>query len=192
MEQTNQIANNNEIGNRENFEKIFRTHYSYLCAFANKFLNDQDAAEEIVQEVFVKLWSKRDELNIKSSIKSYLFTAVRNSSLNLIKHINIREDYKAHNKLEIENQESHLEDSILATELEDRIRDLINKLPTERKKIFIMSRYEGLKYREIAEKLNISIKTVENQIGKAMKTLKEGLKDYITIIILILLENLNL
>ncbi len=188
MEQTNQIADNNNFGNRETFEKLFRTHYSYLCAFANKFLNDQDAAEEIVQEVFVNLWKKRDALSIKYSIKSYLYTAVRNSSLNLIKHIKIRENYKVHNKLEIENQENYLGDSIVATELEDRIRKLINNLPPERKKIFIMSRYKGLKYREIADKLDISVKTVENQMGKAIKVLKEGLKDYLTISILILLE----
>lgn len=191
MKASNSAIDTKTIGSRGDFEKLFRTHYSYLCAFANKFLKDQDAAEEIVQEVFVNLWKKRNELSINTSLKSYLFTAVRNSSLNLIKHINIRENYKAHNKLEIEHQENYLGDSILANELEERIHTSINMLPTERKKIFILSRYEGLKYREIAEKLNISVKTVENQMGKAMKALRESLKDYLTVTILILLEIMN-
>lgn len=176
---------------REEFEKLFRSYYSSLCAFAFRFLQEKDAAEEVVQEVFVRLWSKKEELEINSSVKSYLYRSVRNSSLNLIKHIEIREEYKKHNQLAIEHNERILQDAIIAGELEDKIHQAINELPTERKKIFMMSRYDGLKYREIAEKLNISAKTVENQMGKAMKTLREHLVEYMSLALLVLLEYLK-
>ncbi len=167
---------------------MFRTHYSKLCAYANKFLKDIDASEEIVQELFYNLWLNRESLNIKSSVNSYLFRSVRNSCLNMIKHINIREEYKAFNEAEIKDKEENFEDSFETSELEQKIRRTIDMLPTERRKVFIMSRYDGLKYREIAEKLNISVKTVENQMGKAIKFLREQLSNYLIIAFLVMIE----
>ncbi|MFC2129671.1 RNA polymerase sigma-70 factor [Bacteroidota bacterium] len=172
---------------REEFEILFRTHYSDLCAYANVYMKDLEAAEELVQEVFFKLWSKRDSIEITSSMQSYLFRAVRNSSLNLIKHINIREEYKAHNEREISYSEMEHYDEVEASELEQKISQAIDELPTERRKIFIMSRYDGLKYGEIAEKLGISPKTVENQMGKALKFMREHLKEYLTYLIIVIL-----
>ena len=166
---------------------LFRSHYSDLCAYANVYLKDPDASEEVVQEVFFKLWSKRDTIEITSSKQSYLFRAVRNGSLNLIKHINIREEYKAYNKREISYGETEHYDEVIASELEQKISKAIEELPTERRKIFILSRYEGLKYSEIAEKLGISPKTVENQMGKALKYMREHLKEYLTILIIIMI-----
>ena len=176
---------------RNEFETLFRTHYSSLCAYANKYLQDSDASEEIVQEIFVKLWNNKNDLSINSSLKSYLFKSVRNGSLNMIKHIDVRENYKNYNQGEIDHQERMLEDAIIASELEENIRKSIDQLPPERKKIFIMSRYEGLKYREIAEELGISIKTVESQMGKAMAFLRVQLRDYLTIALLIFYEMMN-
>lgn len=176
---------------REEFEVLFRSHYSDLCAYANVYLKDLEAAEELVQEVFYKLWSKRDSIEITSSMQSYLFRAVRNSSLNLIKHINIREAYKAHNEREISNSEMEHFDEVEASELEQKISKAIEELPTERRKIFVLSRYEGLKYGEIAEKLGISPKTVENQMGKALKHMREHLKEYLTYLIIIILMGMK-
>ncbi len=110
-----------------------------------------------------------------------------NSCLNLIKHINIREEYKTYNELEIKNEEEKFEDSLHTSELELKIRETIDLLPTERRKVFILSRFEGLKYKEIAEKQNISIKTVENQMGKAIKFLREHLSEYIILVSLVLI-----
>ncbi len=175
------IVKINDIGT---YEELFRTHYSNLCSYAKKYVGDLDAAEEIVQDVFVKLWENRNTIEINSNFQSYIFRAVRNSCLNLIKHINIREEYKNYNQQELEENRQNLEEEIFASELEIRIREAIDQLPVERRKVFVLSRYEGLKYREIAEKLKISDKTVENQMGKAIRFLKEKLTKYLMMAIL--------
>ncbi len=179
------------FNSKSEFEELFRANYGSLCSYANKFLEDVDASEEVVQEMFYKLWTNRDSLSITSSIKSYLFRAVRNSCLNVIKHVDIREEYKAYNEQDIKNKENSFEEEIVATELEQRINEAIDKLPVERRRVFIMSRYDGLKYKEIAEKQGISIKTVENQMGKALKFLREELADYMPLAILVLIELFN-
>ena len=187
---TDQLQHISNIS-RSDFELLFKTHYSDLCAYANVYIKDLDASEELVQEVFFKLWSKRDSIEITSSMQSYLFRAVRNSSLNLIKHINIREDYKVHNEREISHSEMEHYDQVEASELEQKISKAIDELPVERRKIFIMSRYDGLKYSEIAEKLGISPKTVENQMGKALKYMREHLKEYLTYLIIMLIMGMK-
>lgn len=149
------------------------------------FLNDLDAGEEIVQDLFVKFWENRNSINITSSVRSYLFSSVRNSCLNFIKHRKIEESYKQYNEEQRESGAVSAEDELEGSELEIQIRKAIDQLPPKRKKVFIMSRFEGLKYREIAEKSGISIKTVENQMGKAIKFLRQELADYTTFITLL-------
>jgi len=169
------------------FEDLFRSQYSDLCAVANKYLQDLDAAEEVVQSVFVKFWEGRESLQIKQSIKGYLFTAVKNNCLNQIKHLKIKEEYKAHNQREIALEESQFDGELEGSELADKIQESIDKLPDARKQIFILSRYEGLKYKEIAEKLNISIKTVENQMGSALKFMKSQLSEYLVSLLIFII-----
>ncbi len=146
------------------------------------FLKDLDTAEEIVQDLFVKFWENRVSIKISSSVRSYLFTSVRNGCLNFIKHLKIEESYKKYNELERESGSLTVDEEFEGSELEKQIRKAIDQLPPERKKVFIMSRFEGLKYREIAEKSGKSIKTIENQMGKAIKFLRQELADYTTII----------
>lgn len=172
-----------KIETKANFEELFNTHYSNLCAYANNFLKDVDASEEVVQEILFKLWTNKDSIIITTSVQSYLFRAVRNASLNVLKHVNIREDYKLHHEYEMQEEQSS-EDEMIVSELEQKIREAIDQLPLERKKVFIMSRYEGLKYKEIADKLNISVSTVENQMVKALKFLRNELADYLPWLIL--------
>ena len=179
------IVSESRIGNVKDFEGLFRIHYSALCAYANMYLNDVDASEDMVQEMFMKLWKNREGLEIRTSLKSYLFRAVRNACLNMISHINIREEYKKHHAVEVSEDEKNFTDESIVSELEDKIRKTIDSLPVERRKVFVLSRFEGLKYKEIAEKLNISVKTVENQMSKALKFLRENLVDYLPIILLI-------
>jgi len=183
-----ETSNISQTFNKQNYEQIFRQHYSELCSYAVNFIEDLDDAEEIVQEIFVKMWENRNEINITDSLRSYLFRSIRNACLNKKKHIKIRETYKEHNERELEQNFVDLNNILDASELEIKIRNAIDKLPTERRKIFIMSRYDELKYKEIAEKLNISIKTVENQMGSALKFLRTELIEYITIFILIFLK----
>ncbi|MBI9034204.1 MAG: RNA polymerase sigma-70 factor [Bacteroidales bacterium] len=180
------------FSSKKEFEGLFNTHYSNMCSYANLFLKDLESAEEVVQNVFFKLWVNREKLIIKNSVESYLFRAVRNASLNVIKHLKIREEYKAHNQREIQLSEQDNSGEFVLTELEQKIREVIDLLPFDRRRIFIMSRYEGLKYQEIADKLGISVKTVENQIGRSLKLLKKELADYLPLVILFFNELLKL
>lgn len=167
------------LGTKAGFETLFRKHYQDLCTYAFYYLKDQAAAEEEVQDIFFNLWKKREELEITGSIKSYLFRATRNHCLNVIKHLEVRDNYKAHNEQMRSVQEQEGERVLETKELQERIDAAVEALPQERKKIFMMSRYEGLKYREIAYQLEISVKTVENQMGKALAFLREQLVDYL-------------
>ncbi len=168
-----------DIRTKGGYEALFREHYEGLCIYAHFYLKDYAAAEEVVQDLFFNLWKKREELEITTSIKSYLYKAARNHSLNVLKHIEVRENYKKMNEEHRSESELQGTNELEAVELEERIKAAIDQLPPERKKIFLMSRYEDLKYREIAEKLNISVKTVEAQMGKALRFLKEQLSDYL-------------
>jgi RNA polymerase sigma-70 factor (ECF subfamily) len=158
-----------------------------MCGYAKKYLSDLDQAEEIVQDIFFNFWSKRHNLQISTSLEAYLFRSVRNSCLNFLKHLKVREQYKLANEQSIKNEEKNVQDQVIALELQDKIDTCVEQLPPERKKIFKMSRYEGFKYREIADELGISIKTVEVQMGKALKFMREQLVDFLPVICVLFL-----
>ncbi len=165
------------------FEDLFKSHYDELCAYANKYLADIDAAEETVQSLFVKLWENRNDITIDKSPKSYLYTATRNACFNQLRHLKVKEEYKEHNKRVLELSNYSVDEEYQATELDEKIKKSIAALPEGRRKVFFLSRFEGMKYKEIAEKLQISIKTVENQMGSALKHLKNDLSAYLTMLI---------
>ncbi|MCG3167399.1 MAG: ECF RNA polymerase sigma factor SigE [Bacteroidia bacterium] len=166
-------------GDERVFEQVFREHYKALCGYATRFLKEKEGAEEIVQDIFFKLWEKRETLEINSSLKSYLFRAVHNRCLNTVRHIDIRENYKADNEARIKAEEENITEQFNRFELQQQIQKAIDALPEQRQKIFKLSRLQGLKYREIAEQMQLSEKTVEAQMSKALKSLREDLKDYL-------------
>ncbi|WP_346859208.1 RNA polymerase sigma-70 factor [uncultured Draconibacterium sp.] len=165
-------------GNERAFEHLFKTYYAHLCVFASKIIEDEIAAEEIVQEFFVKLWEKRTLLTIDSSVKNYLFKSIKNLCLNFIKHNNVRLQHAKNFIAEVET--NHFSDNFIEVDLARKIEESIESLPEKRREIFRLSREEGLKYREIADKLKLSVKTVEAQMGLALKTLRDKLKEYNT------------
>ena len=140
-------------GDEQAFEQLFKAQYPALCGYARKYLDDLDQAEEIVQEMFFNFWQKREKVEINISAEAYLFRSVRNSCLNYLKHLKIREEHRLATNEEIRRKEHEVHDSVVALELQEKIEKVIEELPPERKKIFKMSRYEELKYKEIAEKL---------------------------------------
>ena len=166
-------------GDEAAFEKTFRTYYSRLCKYANSLLKDSDEAEEVVQTVFLTIWEKRADLEITFSIKAYLYRAVHNHCLNRFKHAAIKEAHKEYSEHFIPQSYESVTQAIHASELEEQIEHAVNRLPVQCQKAFRMSRFEELKYQEIAERLDISIKTVENQIGKALRILRVELADYL-------------
>lgn len=160
------------------FELVFNKFYGLLRSYALRFVDDADEAEEVVQGVFVKFWEKCDQLNPDSSIKNYLYRAVHNSALNQLKHQKVRDAYQEYViQFIVDTSPEHLPDATSQEQTNTRIINEIDKLPKRCAEIFRLSRFDGLKYREIAEYLEISVKTVEVQMGKALKTLRENLHD---------------
>ena len=164
-------------GDEQAFKVLFQKYYSSLCLFARQFFSDREMAEETVQDMFVKIWEKRELLNIESSVKHYLFRSVRNHCLNQIQHEKIKQQY-ASKVIESAHQEIDQDQYYLEVDLLQRIEKSIDSLPPKRQEIFRLSREQGLKYKEIADTLNISVKTVEAQMGLALKYLRDELKDY--------------
>ena len=161
--------------NERSYEELFRKYYAPLCKLIFRIVKDKALAEDIVQEVFVKLWEKRAEYKIETSLKSYIYRAAMNASYNHLEKLN------RYPKLSIEDTSLELvddlsiENQLQAKELELKIEHALTKLPTACKEVFLLSRYEGFSYKEIAETLGISIKTVENQMGKALRIFREQL-----------------
>jgi RNA polymerase sigma-70 factor, ECF subfamily len=161
------------------FEKLFREHFTGLCYFAQKYLGDLDSSKEVVHNVFVKIWENRHNFEWEKPAKSYLYTSVYNRSMNAI-----RDNKKFATPADDEIQSAMLEtgefsDTMEVAELEVKIQNAIKKLPEKCREVFVLNRFQGKKYAEIAEYLSISIKTVETQMSKALKVMKEELKDYI-------------
>lgn len=162
---------------KEAFELIFNEYFGIMVLYANRFMDTREEAEEVAQDVFVKFWEKCHTLSVDSSIKSYLYRSVHNSCLNALKHEKVKDSYRQH---VIQYLESSYLDHVEINDpdtLRDRISTEIDKLPPRCSEIFKLSRYEGLKYQEIAEHLGISVKTVEVQMGKALKILRNTLQD---------------
>ncbi|MEO9967805.1 MAG: RNA polymerase sigma-70 factor [Reichenbachiella sp.] len=172
------------------FEQIFRTYYSDLTKFCLKYVRDEQIAEEVVQEVFINIWERRSNLTITTSIKSYLFTAVRNRSFNYLK-LQLPKEQK---KVDLESigymEEEDREQDLIMSELNEHVHSAIQRLPNKCRIIFNLSRNAGMTYKEIAEELEISVKTVENQIGLALKKLREQLNPIWDKIMLLVLMNL--
>jgi len=166
------------------FEQVFKTHFKRLHAYAFTILRDEVEAEEMVQQVFFKLWERNENLSLSGSVSSYLYRAVHNESLNYIKHQKVRSNHQLHVAYSMKNEVEHPAKKVMARELEKKIHTALNELPEQCRTIFQMSRFDELKYREIADKLGISVKTVENQMGKALKLLREKLVDFLIFILL--------
>ncbi len=159
------------------FELIFTEYYGTMVLYAARFMDTREDAEEIAQEVFVKFWEKCDTLSPDSSVKSYLYRSVHNSCLNALKHEKVKDSYRQYMIQFMEASSENIFDSEDPDLLMNRILGEIDNLPPRCSEIFKLSRFEGLKYQEIAEHLGISVKTVEVQMGKALKVLREKLAD---------------
>jgi RNA polymerase sigma-70 factor (ECF subfamily) len=173
------------------FEMLFRTYYQPLCNYAYTFLQDREDAEEIVQSTFLMVWEKRDTLSIRTSVKPYLYAMVRNACLNVLKHEKIKQRYAGEEIALADRAHDSVSQSVATNELEQKIRLAMEALPEQCRLVFKLSRFEELKYAEIAEQLNISIKTVENHMGKALRIMREQLRDFLPLMVILLNGFLN-
>lgn len=166
------------------FEQLFKAHYRALHAYANMLLKDVDIAEEVVQSMFLKLWEKRDLLDVQTSIKAYLYKCIYNDSLNLLKHEQVKSKYQNFTVHTMNTHHEPASNRVELSELQKALQLALNALPEQCRLVFQLSRFEELKYKEIAERLGISIKTVENQMGKALKILRLKLVDFLVLALL--------
>lgn len=166
------------VGDERAFDAIFREHYPPLVRCAEAMLHRRDVAEEIVQEVMLALWQRRDSLVVEDSLRAYLFRATRNRALNHIRHLAI--ERKAEPELSaVEPAHAAGTDGLLGEEMETALRRAVRALPPRCREVFELSRVSGLRYAEIAVTLGISVKTVEAQMGKALRVLREEMADWL-------------
>jgi RNA polymerase sigma-70 factor, ECF subfamily len=165
-------------GDVKAFEQLFHLYYPGLCNYAENLLHKPDIAEEVVQDVFYNIWKNRKELNLHSSWHSYLFRSVYNNAMMSLRKTRRElplDEQWAESQLNAEDQSSA---ELEAGELHALLVCTLQRLPDRTREIFSLSRFEGLKYKEIADKLSISVKTVEANMGKALKALRTTLDDY--------------
>lgn len=165
-------------GDESAFDALFRAYYLGLCRYAQAILKeDPDDSEDIVQQVFIKIWEQRESLSIQWSLKAYLYKMTHNRCLNFLRDAQTRAKHHQENALFMEKQTTEPSVGDALQHLSERVQQALGTLPTECRRIFELSRFESLKYREIADQLGISIKTVETQMGKALQRLRVELAD---------------
>lgn len=168
------------------FEQVFKKYYKDLHGYAFSIVKEYEQAEEMVQNVFFKLWERMDQLNFSSSIAAYLYRAVHNECLNYLKHQKVKASHQMHVSWRMKNESDSALKKVSVKELEEKLHKALNELPEQCRTIFQMSRFSEMRYREIADELKISVKTVENQMGKALKILRTELTEFLTLMIVLL------
>lgn len=175
------ISNILKNGDAEGFSKIFSEFHTPLYEYSKRYISDPDDAEDIVQNVFIKVWEKRETIVVKSSFKAYLHKMVTNLCLNTLKQQEVKNEYVQELKIRLLEEDNRriMEDvdsgGLMETETLNKLRLVIEELPDNCQKIFKMSRFSAMKNKEIAYDLNISVRTVETQIYRALKLLRNKL-----------------
>lgn len=159
------------------FESLFKSSYVSLVRYAKTLIKDHDTSEEIVQDLFFRLWQDREKIKIESSLNGYLFRSVHNRCLHYIEHNRVVERYASEMAYRQSESPENPSDILHYKELQAKVARILEKLPERCGKIFCMNRFEGLKYTEIAEKLSVSIKTVESNMGRALKEFRKELTE---------------
>lgn len=175
-----------KISSEQQIKELFDNHFHNLVFHSFKITNDYSQSEEIVQDVFVKIWQNFEQCRLISDFKSYLYKAVHNSSINYLRHLKIRQKYNEEISYTFNEAEKSAEETIAENEKYNRIHRAINKLPDNWKEAIVLSKYDKLKYHEIADRMNISQKTVEKYISKALQFLRNELTDFLITMAIIL------
>lgn len=178
----NQLMSRNELA----FERAFKRWFQSLHTYAFTIVRDDYEAEEIVQQVFCKLWERADGITISGPVSAYLYRAVYNESMNFLKHQKVKARHQLYVAHQSKQEQQAFNDGLTSEALERKYTDALQELPEQCRTVFQLSRFDHLKYREIADRLDISVKTVENQMGKALKILRNKLAEFLTILIFLL------
>lgn len=172
-------------GDRSAFSLVFVSYYTDLVMFAFTIVKTKDASEEIVQEVFVRLWDNRETIEIRSSLKSFLLKSVQNKCIDWLRHQKIKDRYAEKRLQDNTLYENETESYLMYSELEQSIEKALMSMPEKISQTYSMNRFDGLTYREIADRLDVSVRTVEVRVSKALDFLREKLKDFFPVLLLI-------
>jgi RNA polymerase sigma-70 factor, ECF subfamily len=181
-----------KYGNKTAFEYVFKTYFEQLYRYAQEILKDSSQAEDVVADLFVRIWEDRKKINVHTSVRSYLFRSTYNASLNVLRKKRSENKYrdfflhhadfvKSHNY----GSSSYPLSDIIEKEYNEKIEKVIDDLPPQCRRIFLMSRVEDLPHKEIAERLGISVNTVKSQIMNGLKKLQATIKDIIVTLLII-------
>lgn len=165
-------------GDKKAFEQLFRMWYVRLCLYAESIVRDRDMAEDLVQNLFCMLWEKRGEIDIRESVKAYMFRSVYHAALNSLKHEKVKLAFWEFIRKQGSKDENNIERFIDKQSQDIALKEInraIDALPFQCRQIFLLSRFSGKKSQEIAAELGISVRTVEVQLYRAMKRLREEL-----------------
>jgi len=166
-------------GDIREFERLFAHYFEPLCLHAFTMLKDMDAAEDIVQEFFYRFWKNREAIGIKLSLNAYLFKSIRNRCLHYLEHETVKKEYESQSESSRESSMNASHTELELKELKRAVEETLERLPERCSLVFKMNRFEGKKYREIAETLSISIKTVEADMGKALAEFRKTLGTFL-------------
>jgi len=190
------VLQNLKNGDTNAFESVFKFLYEPLVHFADEYISDLESARNIVQNIFMRLWEKHTLVDPDSNLKSYLYMATRNACLSHMRHLRVETAYFEKSLRSIDNLQLNYDaleelniDQIDFSQLEKLIRETIDSLPERCREVFIMSRYDEMKNKEIALKLDITVKAVEANITRALAKLRENTKDYLPELVFFLLFN---
>lgn len=187
-----EVVKDIRAGNIKTFEEVFVNYYPFLQKFAEGYVSNKDEASDIVQSVFLSFWERKEKLKEDTNLNNYLITLTKNQCLNYIKHLKAKQTYLQNQSYNVNELllnyyalEKLNENKLILNELSAMIESAINSLPEQCKEIFRMSRFENMKYHEIAEKLSISVKTVEKKMSISLEILRTVLKDYLFLFLLL-------
>lgn len=177
-ERTDDILTRLRADEKAALKDLFQEYYLSVCKTIHRFIRDKSTVEDLAQEVFIRFWEKRQQIEINSSLSAYIRRMAINEALAYLRR-NKRFDDREVTPDIVPGTADSTEAQFLQQELEARVREAVNELPPRCRTVFQLSRYEELTYQEIADQMEISIKTVENQMGKALRILRERLRSYL-------------
>jgi len=187
-EQAEDILNRLQLDDRSALKELFEAYYPMVCQAIRRFVQDTSTCEDLAQEVFLRFWQKRNKINIDSNLPAYIRRMAINEALAYHRRNKRFQDEEFTPGME-HDTDPGAEEQYLHGELKDNITAAIDTLPPKCRMVFKLSRFEELTYKEIADKMDISVKTVENQMSKALRVLRERLHSYLNLFILILWSN---
>lgn len=182
-----QVTTSTRLSVDKAFEQLYKSTFRGLCAYACTILKNETLAEEMVQQVFFTIWDKKDRFDFDAPLTAYLYRSVHNASLNHLKHQKVRAEAEPVIASFWKQPTEPADRKTMHREMEQRLRKALNELPGQCRVIFQLSRFESLKYHEIAAELGLSPKTVENQMGKALRLMRSKLADLLPILLILLL-----